>query len=65
MNELKLTYKQAFKRIEQIVSEINGDDPDVDKLSDLVKEGLELLKYCKQNLKHTEDDLKTALQDLE
>jgi len=65
MSELKITYKQAFKRIEQIVSEINGDDPDVDKLSDLVKEGLELLKYCKQNLKHTEDDLKTALQDLE
>ena len=65
MSDLELTYKQAFKRIEQIVSEINGDDPDVDKLSDLVKEGLELLKYCKQNLKHTEDDLKTALQDLE
>lgn len=65
MSELKLTYKQAFKRIEQIVTEINGDDPDVDKLSDLVKEGLELLKYCKQNLKHTEDDLKTALQDLD
>ena len=65
MSEAKITYKEAFKRIEQIVSDIEGDDPDVDKLTDLVKEGLELLKYCKQHLRHTEEDLKTALEDLD
>jgi exodeoxyribonuclease VII small subunit len=65
MSEQKITYKQAFQRIEQIVSEIEGDDPDVDKLTDLVKEGLELLKHCKKHLKSTEEDLNQALQELE
>ncbi|GJM29903.1 MAG: hypothetical protein DHS20C17_25380 [Cyclobacteriaceae bacterium] len=64
MSEQK-TYKEAFQRIEQIVTEIEGNDPDVDKLTNLVKEGLELLKYCKRHLKGTEEDLKSALDDLE
>ena len=65
MSDSKIKYKEAFQRIEQIVSQIEGDDPDVDKLTDLVKEGLELLKYCKQHLRHTEEDLKSALEDLD
>ncbi len=64
MSEQK-TYKQAFQRIEQIVSEIEGEDPDVDKLTDLVKEGLDLLKYCKQHLRTTEEDLKSTLGDVD
>jgi exodeoxyribonuclease VII small subunit len=64
MSEQK-TYKQAFQRIEQIVADIEGNDPDVDKLTHLVKEGLELLKYCKQHLRTTEEDLKSALDDLD
>jgi exodeoxyribonuclease VII small subunit len=59
------TYKEAFQRIEQIVSEIEGDDPDVDKLTDLVREGLELLKYCKNQLRSIEDDLKSAFGELD
>ena len=65
MSDSKIKYKEAFQRIELIVSQIEGDDPDVDKLTDLVKEGLELLKYCKQHLRRTEEDLGSALQDLE
>ena len=65
MSEQKIKYKEAVQRIEQIVSEIEGDDPDVDRLTDLVKEGIELLKYCKQHLKNTEEDLDSALQNLE
>ncbi len=65
MSDSKIKYKEAFQRIELIVSQIEGDDPNVDKLTDLVKEGLELLKYCKQHLRRTEEDLESALQDLE
>jgi exodeoxyribonuclease VII small subunit len=65
MSDSKIKYKEAFQRIELIVSQIEGDDPDVDKLTDLVKEGLELLKYCKQHLRRTEENLESALQDLE
>ncbi len=65
MSDSKIKYKEAFQRIEQIVSQIEGDDPDVDKLTDLVKEGLELLRYCKEHLRNTEEDLDSALQNLE
>jgi len=59
------TYKEAFQRIEQIVKEIESEDPDVDKLTHLVKEGLDLLKSCKQQLRTTEEELKSALDDLD
>ena len=59
------TYKEAFQRIEQIVSEIEGEDPDVDKLTELVKEGLDLLKQCKQHLRTTEEDLNSALGEVD
>ena len=59
------TYKEAFQRIEQIVAEIEGEDPDVDKLTELVKEGLDLLKQCKQHLRTTEEDLNAALGEVD
>ncbi len=65
MSDQKLNYKKAIQRIETLVSKIEGDDPDVDNLSEMVKEALELLKYCKQHLKSTENDLNEALQGLE
>lgn len=65
MSDQKLNYKQAIQRIESLVSKIEGEDPEVDHLSEMVKEALDLLKFCKEHLKKTEDDLNEALQGLE
>ncbi len=65
MSEEKINYQQALDRIEQIVSEIENDNPDVDQLSSRVKEALELLQFCKDHLKNTEQDLNDTLQDFE
>ena len=65
MTEQKITYKKAFKRVEEIVAEIQGDNPDVDKLTELVKEGLELLKHCKQHLRNTEEELNSAMEEVD
>ncbi len=65
MSDEKIKYKEALQKIEQLVSQIEGEDPDVDNLSEMVKEALALLKYCKEHLKQTEDDLNQSLQDLE
>lgn len=65
MSNEKIKYKEAIKKIETLVSQIEGEEPDVDNLSEMVKEALELLQYCRQHLKQTEDDLNQALQDLE
>ncbi len=61
----KFNYREAVKRIEAIVAEIEGENPDIDQLSDLVKEALELLQKCKDHLKTTETDLTKTLSDLE
>ena len=65
MSDKKLNYKQAIQRIEDLVSQIEGEEPDVDNLSEMVNEALELLKYCKQHLRNTEDDLNESLKQLE
>jgi len=65
MSEDKVNYQQALNRIEQIVSEIENENPDVDQLSSKVKEALELLQFCKDHLKNTEQDLNETLQGLE
>lgn len=65
MSNQKLNYKQALQRIESLVSQIEGEEPEVDNLTSMVKEALELLKYCKKHLKQTEDDLNDALQEME
>lgn len=65
MSDKKIAYKQAIERIEELVAKIEGDEPDVDNLSHMVNEALDLLKFCKQHLHKTEDDLNKSLQDLE
>ena len=65
MSDKQINYQQALSRIENIVDEIENDNPDVDQLSAKVKEALELLQFCKDHLKNTEEDLNQTLEDLE
>lgn len=62
--EENLTYKEAVQEIEMIVKKIEEDDLDVDELSAAVKRATELLRWCKQKLKSTEDDLNQSLEEL-
>lgn len=62
--EENLTYKEAVLEIETIVKKIEEDDLDVDELSAAVKRATELLRWCKQKLKSTEDDLNQSLEEL-
>ncbi len=65
MTESKIKYKEALARIEEIVDIIENQEPDVDQLSELVKEGTELISFCKDKLKNTEGELSSALDKLE
>ncbi|MDN5204997.1 exodeoxyribonuclease VII small subunit [Fulvivirgaceae bacterium BMA10] len=60
----KFNYKQSLKRLEEIVAQIESEEPDVDELSQLVKEATALMKKCKEKLKATEEDIDRTLSDL-
>ena len=59
-----LTYKEAVTRLETIVRQIKQDSPDVDELTKLVAEAVELTKFCRQKLTHADQQLTTLMADL-
>jgi exodeoxyribonuclease VII small subunit len=52
-----LTYNEAFGKLEKIVSQLEGDDIPLDKLTDKVKEANELIAYCEVKLRDVESKL--------
>ncbi len=59
-----MTYKEAIAKLEEIVNKIENEDPDVDEISGLVKEAYELLMFCKNRLKATEEEVHEAFEKL-
>lgn len=66
MNEKeKLTYAQAIKELEGIVNAIETESIDVDVLAEKVKRATYLIKFCKENLRATEEEVKKVLSEIE
>jgi exodeoxyribonuclease VII small subunit len=61
----KLTYSQAIGELERIINEIEAESVDVDVLSEKVKRATYLIKFCKSNLRTTEEEVKKVLSDIE
>jgi len=65
MAENKLTYTKAISELEEIVKEIENEDVEVDNLLEKVKKASFLIKYCKEKLRNTEEEVKKVLSSLE
>jgi len=61
----KLTYKSATEELEQIAHQIENEEPDIDELGKMVKRAKDLILSCKKRLKATEEDIDSALGELE
>ena len=64
MEDSKLTYEEAYKELEAIISDIEDGEIGVDVLSEKVKRAAELIAFCKQKLATTESDVQKILDDL-
>ncbi len=60
-----LTYKEAVAEIEEIMAKLEGDDLDVDELSKDVSRAAFLIKFCKDKLRHTEEEVNKIIDTLE
>lgn len=62
MEEIK-SYKEAVEELDSIVRQMQSPDCDIDKLSGYTSRALTLLKYCKEKLMKTEEEVKKTLQE--
>lgn len=63
--EEQLTYKQAITEIEELVDKIENEELDVDELSGMVKRVSQLLKFCKDKLYKTEQEVNDILENMD
>jgi exodeoxyribonuclease VII small subunit len=59
-----MTYTEARKELEMIVSAIESGEPDVDTLTGKVKRASELIAFCRRKLTETDKDLRKILDDI-
>lgn len=65
MAQKKLSYTEAFDKLQDILDKIEGGELDVDELTSSVKKASELIKFCKSKLYDTETEIEKVLEDLE
>ena len=61
----KQTYREAVNEIEEILVNIENDELEVDDLVEKVKKVTELLKFCKDKLYNTQEEVEKALKEME
>lgn len=61
----KQTYREAITEVEEILASIENDELDVDELASKVKKVTQLLKFCKDKLYKTQEDVEKVLKDME
>ncbi|MBR0037004.1 MAG: exodeoxyribonuclease VII small subunit [Bacteroidales bacterium] len=65
MAKQDLTYDAAMNELEEIVEKLQSPQCEVDQLCDLTKRSMELLKFCKQKLTATDEELKKLLDNID
>ncbi|HNS33398.1 MAG TPA: exodeoxyribonuclease VII small subunit [bacterium] len=59
----ELTYAEAIEELEEIVAAIENEDVEVDSLLEKVKRASFLLRYCREKLRHTDEEVKKVLSE--
>lgn len=59
-----MTYAKAMAELESIVAKMQSDNCDIDSLAEYTTRALELLKYCKEKLFTTDQEVKKCLEAL-
>lgn len=59
--EKKLTYTQAMKQLEEIVGQLEDNSLDIDQLADKVRQAQELIKFCRDRLYKTDQEIQKLL----
>lgn len=58
------TYAEAISELEEIVRRMQADNCDIDHLAAYTARSLALLRFCKERLTKTDDELRRLLDEL-
>lgn len=56
-------YEKAMADLQSIVTKMENDELDVDQLSEQLKRAQELIKFCKDKLTKTDEEIKKILAE--
>ncbi|MDL2247726.1 exodeoxyribonuclease VII small subunit [Bacteroides sp. OttesenSCG-928-J23] len=59
----KETYSEAFQRLEEIVSQIESDELEIDTLTEKVQEANKLIALCTEKLTKIDQEVKKMLDE--
>jgi exodeoxyribonuclease VII small subunit len=63
--EEKESYSESIAKLHAILADMEQNEPDIDVLSEKVKEANRLIKLCREKLFKTSDEVKKILEELE
>ena len=58
-----MKYEEAIQELEQIVRQMEEGELDIDTLGEKLKTAKELIKFCKDKLTKTDEEIKKILAD--
>ena len=65
MNKKNVSYKEAITEIDEILSQLENNELDVDELSEKVKRVSQLVTLCKEKLHNTEQEVDKILKEMD
>ncbi len=65
MTDEAIGYAHAMSELDEILSELERDDLDVDVLAERVKRASELIKLCRGRIARAQEDVDRIVTDLE
>lgn len=65
MEDIKnLSYMEAVGKLEAIVNQMQAPDCDIDRLAEYTSTAIALMNHCKDKLRKTDEEVKSALESL-
>ncbi|MBO4443669.1 MAG: exodeoxyribonuclease VII small subunit [Bacteroidaceae bacterium] len=58
-----MKYEEAMKQLDEIVTKIENGELDIDELTSQMKKAQELIKFCKDTLYKTDEEVKKLLEE--
>jgi len=65
MKNEAVRYRDAVEELKAILAGIEGDDVDIDELSEKVERAAELIRLCRGRIERTEMKVRRVLDDLD
>ena len=63
MSKEEMKYEKAVSELEEIVDKMERDELDIDQLSEQLKRAKVLVKFCKDKLTKTDEEIKKLLSE--